>query len=199
VPGNYLRVTREGDEINRSLSRTNFSKAAALMPTDGPGAIKARQGSAYTWAILMDTSGSVARTGEPASCGRRCGAPIWMRPLMPRGGRSTIRCPRGNACNEDPTFEDRRTGYRGEARERIMSSGTRSGPKQGRRGEQNLKAGQYVVSTVDTRATRSNHGLAWRRWKVSPASLSNNSEASCRPCPASHSPCSSNVTARQNG
>jgi hypothetical protein len=54
VPGNYLRVTREGREINRSLSRTNFVKAASLMPADGPGAIKDRQGSAYTWAILMD-------------------------------------------------------------------------------------------------------------------------------------------------
>ncbi len=54
VPGNYLRVTREGQEINRSLSRTNFMKAAATMPTEGPGAIKDRQGSAYTWAILMD-------------------------------------------------------------------------------------------------------------------------------------------------
>ena len=54
VLGNYLRVTRDGDEINRSLSRTNFMKAAAAMPADGPGAIKDRQGSAYTWAILMD-------------------------------------------------------------------------------------------------------------------------------------------------
>ncbi len=33
VPGNYLRVTRDGEEINRSLSRTNFMKAAATMPT----------------------------------------------------------------------------------------------------------------------------------------------------------------------
>ena len=54
VPGNYLRVNREGKEINRSLSRTNFMKAAARMPTDGPGVLKDRQGSAYTWAILMD-------------------------------------------------------------------------------------------------------------------------------------------------
>lgn len=54
VPGNYLRVTREGKEINRSLSRTDFMKAAGAMPADGPGAIKDRQGSAYTWAILMD-------------------------------------------------------------------------------------------------------------------------------------------------
>ncbi len=54
VPGNYLRVAREGEEINRSLSRTNFMKAAAAMPADGPGAIKDRQGSTYTWAILMD-------------------------------------------------------------------------------------------------------------------------------------------------
>ncbi len=54
VPGNYLRVTRDGEEINRSLSRTNFMKAAAAMPADGPGAIRDRQGSAYTWPILMD-------------------------------------------------------------------------------------------------------------------------------------------------
>lgn len=31
VPGDYLRVFRDGREINRSLSRTNF-KAAAAMP-----------------------------------------------------------------------------------------------------------------------------------------------------------------------
>lgn len=54
VPGNYLRVSREGVEVNRSLSRTNFGKAAGLMPADGPADIKDRQGSAYTWAILMD-------------------------------------------------------------------------------------------------------------------------------------------------
>ena len=53
VPGNYLRVTRERKEINRSLSRTNFMQAAAAMPADGPGAIKNRQGSSCTWAILM--------------------------------------------------------------------------------------------------------------------------------------------------
>ncbi len=54
VLGNYLRVAREGEEINRSLSRTNSMQAAAAMPADGPGAVKDRQGSAYTWAILMD-------------------------------------------------------------------------------------------------------------------------------------------------
>jgi hypothetical protein len=54
VPGNFLRVSRGGDEVNRSLFRTNFCKAARLMPTDGPAAIKDRQGPAYTWAILMD-------------------------------------------------------------------------------------------------------------------------------------------------
>ena len=57
VPGNYLRVNR----ANRSLSRTNFEKALAAMPADGPGAIKDRQGSAYTWAILMDPR---VRVGE---------------------------------------------------------------------------------------------------------------------------------------
>jgi len=54
VPGDYLRVTREGREINRSLSRTNFVKAAAAMPATRPSDIKQSQGSAYTWAILMD-------------------------------------------------------------------------------------------------------------------------------------------------
>lgn len=54
VPGNFLRVSRDGEEINRSLSRTNFEKALVLMPADGPAALKSRQGSSYTWAILMD-------------------------------------------------------------------------------------------------------------------------------------------------
>lgn len=54
VPGAYLRVTRDGREINRSLSKTNFREAAEVMPVDGPGDLKDRQGSAYTWAILMD-------------------------------------------------------------------------------------------------------------------------------------------------
>lgn len=54
VPGNYLRITRSGHEINRSLSRTNFAKAVAMMPAEGPGELKGRQGQSYTWAILMD-------------------------------------------------------------------------------------------------------------------------------------------------
>lgn len=54
VPGNFIRVTRGESEIERSLSRTNFVKAITAMPVDGPGGIKDRQGSAYTWAILMD-------------------------------------------------------------------------------------------------------------------------------------------------
>ncbi|MHA7861534.1 hypothetical protein ACX1DX_09215 [Tessaracoccus sp. Y36] len=54
VPGQYLRVTRDGKEINRGLSRTNFAKALERMPTPRPSDIKDRQGSAYTWAILMD-------------------------------------------------------------------------------------------------------------------------------------------------
>ncbi len=54
VPGNYLWVTREGEKINRSLSRTIFMNAAFAMPADGPSASRDRQGSAYTWAILMD-------------------------------------------------------------------------------------------------------------------------------------------------
>jgi hypothetical protein len=55
VPGDFLRITRDGHEINRSLSKTNFRKAAEDMPADGPGAISDRQGSSYTWAILMDS------------------------------------------------------------------------------------------------------------------------------------------------
>ncbi|WP_210441313.1 hypothetical protein [Nocardioides xinjiangensis] len=54
VAGEFLRVQREGREINRSLSRTNFEKAAVEMPAGRPSDIKGRQGSAYTWAILMD-------------------------------------------------------------------------------------------------------------------------------------------------
>ena len=54
MPGDYLRVSRDGHEVNRSLSRTNFEKAIASMPASRPSDIKDRQGSAYTWAILMD-------------------------------------------------------------------------------------------------------------------------------------------------
>jgi hypothetical protein len=54
VPGNYLRVERDGRDINRSLSRTNFEKAVRSMPAATPSDIKDSQGSAYTWAILMD-------------------------------------------------------------------------------------------------------------------------------------------------
>ena len=54
VPGRFLRVTRDGREINRSLSRTNFAKALERMPTEHPSDLKDRQGSAYTWGVLMD-------------------------------------------------------------------------------------------------------------------------------------------------
>ncbi|WP_193612495.1 hypothetical protein [Nocardioides lijunqiniae] len=54
VPGNYLRVERDGREINRSLSRTNFENATRSMPAAKPSELKRSQGSAYTWAILMD-------------------------------------------------------------------------------------------------------------------------------------------------
>ena len=54
TPGQFLRVTRNGREVNRTLSRTNFERALAAMPAVGPSAIKDRQGSAYTWAFLMD-------------------------------------------------------------------------------------------------------------------------------------------------
>lgn len=54
VPGDYMRVNRDGREVNQSLSKTNFAKALALMPAAQPSDIKDRRGSAYTWAILMD-------------------------------------------------------------------------------------------------------------------------------------------------
>ncbi|TDE97412.1 hypothetical protein EXU48_04240 [Occultella glacieicola] len=54
VPGNYLRVTRDGNEVNRSLSKTNFRRAAEMMPSDGPGSFNGRQGPSCTWAILTD-------------------------------------------------------------------------------------------------------------------------------------------------
>ena len=54
VLGRFLRVTRDGREINRSLSQTNFAEALRSMPAGSPSDIKNRQGSAYTWAILMD-------------------------------------------------------------------------------------------------------------------------------------------------
>jgi len=44
VPGNFLRATRDGEGINRSLSRTNFEKSLPLLPADGPAALKGRQG-----------------------------------------------------------------------------------------------------------------------------------------------------------
>ncbi len=54
VPGKFVRVTRNGHEINRSLSRANFQKALELMPADRPSDLRDSQGSAYTWGILMD-------------------------------------------------------------------------------------------------------------------------------------------------
>jgi hypothetical protein len=54
VPGNFLRITREGREINRSLSPTNFEKAIEAMPVAVPSGLSDRQGPSYTWAILMD-------------------------------------------------------------------------------------------------------------------------------------------------
>lgn len=55
IPGNYLVITRDGERINRSLSKTNFRKAAAQMPVGGPAGLRARQGASYTWAILSDS------------------------------------------------------------------------------------------------------------------------------------------------
>ncbi|MFN0281826.1 MAG: hypothetical protein ACKVZ6_07625 [Kineosporiaceae bacterium] len=54
VPGNFLHIAREGREINRSLSRTNFEKAMDAMPAAAPSELSDRQGPSYTWAILMD-------------------------------------------------------------------------------------------------------------------------------------------------
>ncbi len=54
VPGKFLRVARDGRDINRSLSRTNFQKALQAMPAARPGDIRDREGASYTWAILMD-------------------------------------------------------------------------------------------------------------------------------------------------
>ena len=54
TPGNVLLVTRDGREINRSLSRSNFESALHLMPAAGPGELRELQGASYTWAILMD-------------------------------------------------------------------------------------------------------------------------------------------------
>jgi hypothetical protein len=54
VVGRFLRVTRDGREINPSLPQTNFARALTSMPAEKPSDIKDRQGSAYTWAILMD-------------------------------------------------------------------------------------------------------------------------------------------------
>ena len=54
LPGNFLRVATNGRDINRSLSRTNFARALELMPAAQPNELKARQGSSYTWGILMD-------------------------------------------------------------------------------------------------------------------------------------------------
>ena len=54
VPKQYLRVTRDGRKINRSLSRTNFARALEMMPADSPGTLRGRQGASYTWAIPMD-------------------------------------------------------------------------------------------------------------------------------------------------
>jgi hypothetical protein len=54
VPGDFARITRDGEEIERSLSKTSFAKAADVMPVSGPGALRNSQGSSYTWAILMD-------------------------------------------------------------------------------------------------------------------------------------------------
>jgi hypothetical protein len=54
APGQFIRVTRDGREINRVFSRTSFAKALARMPVSSPGQLNDLQGAAYVWAILMD-------------------------------------------------------------------------------------------------------------------------------------------------
>jgi hypothetical protein len=60
VPGDYLRVERDGREINRSLSRTNFEKAAKLMPAATPSDIKGSQGVGV---YLGDPDGQARSSG----------------------------------------------------------------------------------------------------------------------------------------
>ncbi len=54
IVGSSIRVRRDGREINRSLSRTNFREAIDRMPAKQPSDIKDRQGASYVWGILMD-------------------------------------------------------------------------------------------------------------------------------------------------
>ena len=54
VLGDFIRIEREGAEINQSLSKTSFSRAVEKMPAPRPSDVKDSRGSSYTWAILMD-------------------------------------------------------------------------------------------------------------------------------------------------
>lgn len=54
LPGEYLVVNRDGRDINRSLSKTNFRPATEQMPVPGPAGLGGLQGTSYTWAILSD-------------------------------------------------------------------------------------------------------------------------------------------------
>lgn len=54
VTGEYVRVRRDGRAVTRTLSRTNFARAITQMPASRPSALRERQESAYTWAVLMD-------------------------------------------------------------------------------------------------------------------------------------------------
>jgi hypothetical protein len=84
VPGNYLVVSRDGEEINHSLSKTNFRKAAEQIPVPGPAGLKGHRGSSYTWALLNDvriSAGawwSIPQGGLPTDLleTRRCTAPV---------------------------------------------------------------------------------------------------------------------------
>ena len=51
VDGNTITPSR----ANQAISRSDFEKAHALMPLEGPGEISSIvRGSAYVWAILND-------------------------------------------------------------------------------------------------------------------------------------------------
>ena len=65
VPGAYLRVDRNGHEIERSLSRTNFENAAAQLPAGGPGDLKDRPGR---FLHLGHPDGSTHQTFRLVTC-----------------------------------------------------------------------------------------------------------------------------------
>ncbi len=55
ISGAVLTIIRNGKEINRNISISNFVKALSQVPLSGPGEISNLvQGSSYVYAILMD-------------------------------------------------------------------------------------------------------------------------------------------------